>query len=216
MWHRRLLILVGLLLWGLAVNARAGFDEDLAVLQERWATVRYQTPAGERKTLLAQLIKDIDALTEKNSGSAEVWLWSAVIRGSLAEATGNLSALGLAKEAKTALEKAIAINGKVEDGYAYGVLGQMYAKVPGWPIGYGDKKKAREYLQQGLAISPNGVDSNYFYAQFLFEQGDYKAAKQYAERAETAPPRPKSPAAADQGRRREIQELLDKTDKHIQ
>jgi tetratricopeptide (TPR) repeat protein len=199
--------------FALAAPAGAGTEEDLAALQQRWATARYETPAAEQKPQLTQLVKDADALIATAPGNPAVWLWSAVIRGSLAETTGNLSALGLAKEAKVHLEKALALDPTIEAGYAHGVLGQMYAKVPGWPVGYGDKKKAKEHLQKALAISPNGIDSNYFYAQFLFEQGEYELARQHALRSQTAPPRVQG--LADRGRRRDIQELLDKINKKL-
>ena len=33
-------------------------------------------------------------------------------------------------------------------------LGVLYYKVPGWPIGFGDKDKARDLLQKALAVNP--------------------------------------------------------------
>ncbi len=213
MWQKMAMVWGALAALLIAVPALAGFDEDLTALEEHWATVRYQTPAGEHKVAFEQLVASADGLTQKNPERADAWIWAAVVRGSLAEATGNLSALGLAKEAKANLEKAIALDPKAEDGYAYGVLGQLYAKVPGWPLGFGDKKKAKEALQAALAISPNGADSNYFYADFLCQQGDCAGAKVYLDKAEIAPPRAKLPISVDQGRRREMQELRDKLDK---
>ena len=46
------------------------------------------------------------------------------------------------------------------DGSAYNSLGVLYYKVPGWPVGFGDKAKARELLQKALAINPKGIDAN--------------------------------------------------------
>lgn len=214
MWQRVVSTLGALAILLSASPVRAGLEEDLNSLQQRWAVARYQTQVDQRKPKLQQLVKEADALTEKNAGSADAWLWAAVIRGSLAEAENNISALGMVKEAKAGLEKSIAIDPKAEQGYAYGVLGQMYARVPGWPIGFGDKKKAREYLQQSLAVSPDGIDSNYFYAQFLFDQGDYQQAKQYAERALKAAPA-SGVQAADQGRQTEIRELIESINKKL-
>lgn len=213
MWQRTMLSLCAAALLA-AQPARAGFEEDLASLQLRWASARYQTKVDQRKPILHGLIKEADVLTERNAGNAEAWLWSAIIRGSLAEAENNLSALGLVKEAKAGLEKSIAIDPKAENGYAYGVLGQMYAQVPGRPFGFGDKKKAKEYLEKGLAVSPEGIDANYFYAQFLYDEGEYSQAKQYIERARKAAPGSRVPVA-DQGRQTEIKELLDKIDKKL-
>lgn len=214
MWHRSVRVLGCILILLLAADAHAGFEQDLLAVQQRWAEVSYQGPEAARKAQLETLLGSADALTEHYPGRAEAWLWAAVVRGSLAKAINGLSALGLVKEAKTQLEKAIAIDGTAEDGYAYGVLGQLYAKVPGWPIGFGSKKKAREYLQKGLAVNPGGINNNYFYAQFLYDGGDYAQAREYALRAQAAPPRTQLPVA-DSGRQGEIRALLEKIDKHL-
>ena len=42
--------------------------------------------------------------------------------------------------------------------------------MPGWPIGFGDKKKAEEYLKKALAANPDGIDPNFFYGDFLLDK----------------------------------------------
>ena len=83
----------------------------------------------------------------------------------------------------------------------------MYYKVPAWPISFGDKDKAKEYLEKSLEMNPKGIDSNYFYADFLYEQGRYGRAVEYFERAIAAPARV-GREDADQGRRKEAKEGL--------
>jgi len=61
-------------------------------------------------------------------------------------------------------------------------------------------------LQQALKLNPNGIDPNYFYAEYLFEQGDYAKSLQYLDKAAHAAPRP-GRELADQGRRNEIAAL---------
>jgi Tfp pilus assembly protein PilF len=85
----------------------------------------------------------------------------------------------------------------------------LYYSVPGWPIGFGDDKKARELLRKGLQVNPNGIDPNYFYGDFLQAQGDWKGATAALEKALAAPARP-GREAADQGRRKEATALLTK------
>jgi Tfp pilus assembly protein PilF len=80
----------------------------------------------------------------------------------------------------------------------------LHYKVPGWPLGFGDKKKARAYLEKALQINPNGIDPNYFYADFLRERGEYEQAIQHYEKALAAPARP-GREDADAGRRQEIE-----------
>ena len=79
--------------------------------------------------------------------------------------------------------------------------------MPGWPIGFGDKDKARELLARALAINPRGIDPNFFMGDFLYRTGDYAGAKRSLELALQAPARPARPLA-DEGRRREVEALL--------
>ena len=76
--------------------------------------------------------------------------------------------------------------------------------MPGWPIGFGDDAKAR--LQKALAINPDGIDSNYFYGDFLYRKGETEGARQALTRAQGAAA-PQAPLA-DEGRRKEIESLL--------
>jgi len=137
---------------------------------------------------------------------AEALIWEGIIESSYAGAKGGLGALGLAKEARGNLEAALRIDPKSLDGSAYTSLGTLYYKVPGFPLGFGDHDKARQMLSKALELNPNGIDPNYFYAEFLFEQGEYAKALQYLDRAAKAPPRP-GRELADKGRRGEIATL---------
>jgi cytochrome c-type biogenesis protein CcmH/NrfG len=73
--------------------------------------------------------------------------------------------------------------------------------VPGWPVGFGDDEKAEKLLKQALAINPTGIDPNFFYGDFLLDQGDKAQAKVYLDKALAAPARP-GREVADEGRRR--------------
>lgn len=122
---------------------------------------------------------------------------------------GGLGALSLVKQAKALYENAIRIDGNALDGSAYNSLGVLYYKVPGWPVGFGDKAKARELLQKALAINPKGIDPNFFFGEYLVETRHAEDAVAYLERALQAPPRP-GRELADQGRREEVRALLEK------
>ena len=86
-------------------------------------------------------------------------------------------------------------------------MGTLYFKVPGWPLGFGNDDTAEELLKQALVIDPEGIDANYFYADFLRDQGNYRAARQFLIKAQNAPLR-EGRAVADQGRRIEIVQAL--------
>lgn len=59
-----------------------------------------------------------------------------------------------------------------------------------------------------LSINPEGIDPNFFYGEYLLEQGKPKDAAAYLERALRAPPRP-GREIADAGRREEARRLLE-------
>jgi Tfp pilus assembly protein PilF len=118
-----------------------------------------------------------------------------------------MSALGKVKKAKGLFETALRIDPTALDGSAYTSLGSLYYQVPGWPIGFGDNDKAEKNLKQALSLNPNGIDSNFFYGDFLLQDGRYDEAKAYLERALQAPARP-GRELADAGRRQEIKAAL--------
>ena len=66
---------------------------------------------------------------------------------------------------------------------------------------------ARAYLTRALAANPNGVDSNFFYGDFLVRQGDYAGAESALQRAINAPPRP-GRELADRGRKAQAAALI--------
>lgn len=188
--------------------AYAAFDDELQMLQQHWSSVRYQTSGDERKKQLEKLVAEADSFAKKYPDKADSHLWAGVIRGSLAEAINGMGALSFVKEAKVNLEKSIEIDAKAEGSYALGVLGLMYAKVPSWPIAYGDNKKGKALLQQGVEASPDGMNINYLYASYLFEKDDYAKAKIYIQKAQQAAP--PAPAEIWSGRQKEIHELAEK------
>lgn len=202
---------IGLLLLTARTVAFAGPVEDgIVELQHDWEVINYQVPAAERERRFEALAGKAHRLSETNPQRAEPMIWEGIIVSSWAGAKGGLGALGLAKRAKSLYEAAIAMDGNVLEGSAYNSLGVLYYKVPGWPVGFGNKEKAREMLQRALALNPRGIDPNFFYADFLVETGQQGEAIGYLERALVAPMRP-GRSIADAGRREEARQLMDKT-----
>ena len=185
----------------------APLDDAVADLQRDWEVIRYQTPAGEREKRFEALSAKAHQVSESFPGRSEPLVWEGIIVSSLAGEKGGLGALGLVKQAKAIYEQAIQIDDKALDGSAYNSLGVLYYKVPGWPLAFGDKDKARELLRKALAINPQGIDTNYFYGEYLVETKHAEEAVTYLERALQAPPRP-GRQIADSGRREEARTLL--------
>jgi tetratricopeptide (TPR) repeat protein len=187
--------------------AVAGLDEDVGALQREWAEIKYRRAAAEQEKAFAALAQSAEAVRAKYAGRAEPQIWYGIIVASHAGARGGLGALSLAKQAKGALEQALALDAGALGGSAYTSLGSLYYQVPGWPIGFGDDRKARELLDKALALNPDGIDPNYFLGDFLYRQGQYEAARQALQKALKAPARADR-ALADEGRRKEIESLL--------
>jgi len=188
----------------------AAFDVELMSIQQAWAKVNYETPAGDaRVQAFDQLEKRAEQFVSQHPGRAEALIWEAIVESSYAGAKGGLGALGLCKEARGNLEAAMQIDPNALDGSAYTSLGTLYYKVPGFPVGFGDHDKARKLLRKALELNPNGIDPNYFYGEFLYEEGEYAQALQYLDKAAKAPPRP-GRESADKGRRAEIAALTAK------
>jgi len=201
---KRLSAIVALLL---PLVSLAGVGDEVQALQREWENIKYSRPAAEQEKAFEVLTHTAGELRARHPERAELHIWYGIIAASYAGARGGIGALSSVKEAKKALEQAIAIDGGALEGSAYTSLGSLYYQVPGWPIGFGDDGKAREMLMKGLSLNPQGIDPNYFLGDFLYRKGDLEGARQALERALKAPPRP-GRALADAGRRKEAEALL--------
>ncbi len=182
----------------------------LQPIQSRWAAINYDVDASERSQAFAELAEQAHALVESHPGRAEALVWEAIVLSTRAGSMRGFSMLqagGVAKDARDRLLEAEKIDPTALQGSIYTSLGSLYAEAPGWPISFGDKDKARAYLQRALEMNPDGIDSNYFWGKFLQGQGELGAARSAYEKALAASDRPNRPRA-DAGRREEIRAAL--------
>lgn len=186
--------------------AEAG-DSLISKLQHDWAIANYELSGDAQEQAFEALIEQADAAVASNPKAADVLIWNGIIKSSYAGAKGGVGALSYAKQARKSLETAIKVDARALDGSAYTSLGTLYYKVPGWPLGFGSDKKAVELLEKALEINPDGIDSNYFYADYLLHKKEYAMAEQYLMKAQHAAPRPDRPIA-DAGRMNEIHAAL--------
>jgi tetratricopeptide (TPR) repeat protein len=187
----------------------SSFDADVLAIQTNWARVNYQVEGDAKEAAFDKLAEQAAAFTRQNPGRAEPLICEGIVLSTAAGVKGGLGALGLARQSRARLDAALAIDPQALQGSAYTSLGTLYHKVPGFPIGFGSDKKAREYLEKALAINPTGIDPNYFYGEFLLDEGEEAAARRLLEKALQAPPRPNR-EVADEGRRGEVRALLAK------
>ena len=183
-------------------------DGDVMRINNAWAHIRYQVKDRSAQfTQLAALEGEADKVVQKYPGKAEPLLWKGIIVSEEAARASTFRQLGLAARARDILSKAYAINPRVADGGAAMSLGVLYYKVPGWPIGFGSTAKARSFFQQALQQDPRGLDNNYFYGDFLAQEGDNAHARQFLLRALQAPANSNRPVW-DAGRRAEVKARL--------
>lgn len=193
--------------------AWAAPSEAVRTIQNQWAEAMYHTTGDTKEAELEKLANQSRNLVAIHAQDADAYVWEGIILASYAGAKGGLGALSLVKEAKSALEKAIELNPDAMNGSAYTSLGSLYYQVPGWPLGFGDDEQAEKLLKKGLSINPTGIDPNYFYGDFLYRQKRYDEAQKVLETALKAAPR-EGRALADEGRRGEINKLLEEVKHH--
>ena len=206
-----LLALSGGMLGVLPAHAEE-IDPAVADIQHRWEVIQYQTAKEERRANLEALAEKASAVATLKPDRPDALIWEGIVLSSLAgekQGLDKLSALGLIKRARERYETAIRIDAGALNGSGLNSLGVLYAKAPGWPLSFGDKTKAEENFLAALQRNPAGIDPNYFYGEFLLDQGKAALAIEHLERALKAPPRP-GRQIADEGRRKEAMALLEK------
>jgi len=204
-----------LLLLSISLFASAQMTDDVLEIQKQWAIANYQTPEKQKEDVFEALAKAATQVVLNNSKNPHALIWEGIVYSTYAGETGAFAAGKLAKHAKKSYEQAIKIDDSVLTGSAYTSLGVLYYKVPGWPLSFGSDKKAMKQLKKGLEFNPDGIDSNYFFAEFLYdEEGEYALAKEHLLKAQNAAVRPTRPLA-DKGRHEDIVLLMKKIEKKL-
>lgn len=208
-----LILMSTALLVGIAVAGEPA-TSSVNQVRDRWAQINYQLPKPQREAAFEELLHQSEKIRQATPRDAAALIWEGIVLSSLAGEKGGMGALGLVKRARADFEAAIKLDASALDGAAYTSLGALYYQVPGWPLGFGDDAAARTMLRKGLAIDPDGIDANYFYADFLRDQKDWAGARTAFQKALAAPARP-GREVADAGRRQEAQAKLKEVAAHL-
>lgn len=211
---KNMMLLLGLIALSPPAFADEKLDVEISKIQHEWAKANYQTPKDAQENAFKALVDQAHQITASSANAPEAMVWEAISLSGYAKAKGGLGALKYAEKSRDLLLSVEKVNPQVLHGSAYTSLGSLYYKVPGWPIGFGDKKKARAYLEKALQVNPTGIDPNYFYADFLNEQGEHAKAVEYYKKALSAPARA-GREDADAGRKKEAEEGLINAEKKI-
>ncbi len=147
--------------------------------EQEWSSIFYLTPKDKQALAYQSLLKKTKKLVASYPSKAEPLIWYAITVSSNADVQSPFAALESIHRAKDILQQALAIDPTALNGSAYVTLGSLYYLVPGWPIAFGDDNKANELLKAALKINPKGIESNYFYGDFLIHQDQPEKAKKY-------------------------------------
>jgi tetratricopeptide (TPR) repeat protein len=189
--------------------AGVSVDSELDAVQQEWAAAKYEPQdKRSRKQAFQALIDHAATLRQAHPREAAAHAWEGIVLSTYAGEVGAMGAMKFAKAAREALHRAEALDPTALDGGIYASLGALYSKVPGGIVGFGDDERAEEYFRKALAVDPDNIDANFFYGEFLLEQGDDEQALVYLERALNTPPIATRPVF-DAGRRAEIRALID-------
>jgi len=178
-----------LLIPAFATPSDPGPQQAVQKLHDAWAEVFYRVPTRQQPPKLETFLAQTKTLAQRYPRAAEPLLMQALVLCSLAAADGGFGALGRVKEAREAVSKALALDPMAMEGSGYVILGNLYYRLPGWPISFGDNKLARVNLETAIRLFPDELDTNYFYGDFLLEQGEFHRALPYLEKADRAPVR---------------------------
>ncbi|MGH1560337.1 hypothetical protein ACRAWD_27220 [Caulobacter segnis] len=139
--NSKILLALGLATSLLAAGgARAdALDGRIDGLARAWAHVNYEIPDKSAQAEgAAQVAAEADALARQNPGRAEPLVWEASRQGDPGGAkrrTGR--AWAWPRNPMALLERAEKINpAALGDGSVYTSLGLLYARVPGFPVGF--------------------------------------------------------------------------------
>ena len=181
-------LVVFLLLFSLGTRA-SELGAAIANLESAWAAAYYQANESQQKQIYPALLEKAAELSRHHPNAAEPKIWQATIMVTNANFESALTVLSTLERAKALLEHAIQQNPNALDGAAYLTLGTLYYMVPGWPVSFGDSQLAEQMLKASLNINPDGIDANYFYADFLQRQDRAREAEAYFRKAAQAPVR---------------------------
>jgi tetratricopeptide (TPR) repeat protein len=184
------------------------FADGLAAIQKEWAVANYQTTdKAARGKAFATLVEHATSFGKAHAAHAEALAWEGIVLSTYAGEVSAMSAMKYAKAARDALERAEKLNATALSGGIYASLGALYSKVPGGFIGFGDDELAAQYFKKALAVDADNIDNNFFYGEFLVDQGQYAEARTVLQRALAAPAAADRPVF-DAGRRGDIRRLL--------
>ena len=172
------------------VHAQPSTEDAVQLLEDEWAEVFYKLPSNQQASRFKALLPRVQALQEQYPKRAEPLILEAIVLCTLASTEWGFSSLTRLSKARELLIRSIDFDPKAMGASAFITLGNLYFRLPGWPISYGDDELARQYLESAVKLFPDALDANYFLGDYWLHEEDHAKALQYLEKADQAPVRP--------------------------
>jgi tetratricopeptide (TPR) repeat protein len=199
------MLTIATILCTLATTVRAeSLDASLSNIEDRWASVAFDTNEKEKRRNLTKLLDEVRGLHASYPDRPEAAAWHGIVAQSYMDIRASMS---IAKEARDALLAAESIDPLVLDGQVYAHLGALYSRTRSGFGGFGNSTRAIGYLWKAIPVDPQGIDANYLYAELLYKEKNYVAARDALIRAAEAPVRPEH-SKVDSARKVEVRDML--------
>lgn len=182
-------------------------------LDSEWAEIFYRLPSGRQAEQYHALLPRIQAFRAQYPHRAEPLTLEAITLCTLAAADWGLDSLNRINQARQLLEKSIGMDPKAMEGTALITLGNLFYRLPGWPISFGDDDLALEYLEKAVRLYPDSLDSNYFLGDYWLNEEEFDKAIFYLEKAQKAPLR-QYHQLSDRKVKREVEKALQAARNH--
>jgi hypothetical protein len=189
-------------------------DETLLDIENRWAIALYESTEREKQEALASLLQDARAFAASHSSNPEAVAWHGIIARECTRTRCRARSKNLHKEARDALLKAEELDPYALGGRVYANLGALYSQTSSAFGGFGSQVKGIGYLWRAIIVDPDGLDSNYLYAEFLVGEKNLVEARDVLIRASETPIR-SDHVRADRGRHKDIQALLQTVEERL-
>ncbi len=156
------------------------YAEDFRTLQQGFDNLKFgDIKESSRKNEVIKLNNKADELLAKYPDSAEIKIWSGIIKAYKAEVLNSYKSLGLINDSRDILEESIKLDSKAIKSSGLVALGTLYYKTLPRPFSFKSNKKAEDLLRQALKQNPENVEANYFYSEFLIKNDRLDEAKPY-------------------------------------
>jgi tetratricopeptide (TPR) repeat protein len=136
---------------------------------------------ARRIQLFENCVATADRALALNAKDTRGLFWKAAALGKIAEDGGILNALKILRPLENMLLQVVELDEKYENAGAHRALGRMYHQLPGFPISFGNNRKALKHLERAHELFPRDIITRVFYAEVLYDEGRKEEARKHAD-----------------------------------